>query len=584
MNDLPGVIEQLVTRVESLERRVSTLERQSVAPAPSAAPQPAIAQPAAITAPATALEPISTFSVLGRAMLGIAGAYLLRAAAQSNLLPSQVAAAIAIPYAVAWLVFAVRARAGAWFPATVYSAASALILAPMLWELTFRFQIIAAPAAAAVIAVYVSAATILALTLASPRTLAPVLWVANLAAVFLALSLFFVARSTTPFIAVLLLMLALAAYVESRNHAPGIRSLTALAASTAIWAAVYVYISPPNTRPDFPSLNPAVLIVPAFILFALFLASVVDNTVAQRHRISIFEIIQTVIAFLLAAVALDAFGPQSSLIFFGILCLILAAAGYAAVYLYFDRAPAPRNYRVFSTWSAALVIIGSALCLPGALKTPCFGLAAVAAIALGSRFNRFVLVFHGAAYLAATAAASGLALYTLHALAGALPAAPSWSIFVALVFAIACYFLMRHPAIASWQQQTLLLLVAALVTCAAAALVIHGLISLAALRFQPGPHHLAFFRTLSLCAAALALAWAGARLTRVELTRIANAALVLLAVKLVAEDLRHGHLAYISASIFLYALTLIAVPRVSRLARNSCPTPAAPPTAPSASL
>ena len=33
---------------------------------------------------------------------------------------------------------------------------------------------------------------------------------------------------------------------------------------------------------------------------------------------------------------------------------------------------------------------------------------------------------------------------------------------------------------------------------------------------------------------------------------------------LVTDDLRHGHLGYIAASIFLVALTLIAAPRVAR--------------------
>lgn len=566
MNDLPGVIEQLVARIQALERRVSALEHRPAAPAPSTAPQPAAAPPAAIPA-APALESASAFSVLGRAMLGIAGAYLLRAAAQSNLLPSQVAAAIAIPYAIAWLVFAVRTRAGLWFPATVYSATSALILAPMLWELTFRFQVLAAPGAAVVVAVYIAAAA----ALAWRRNLTPVFWVANAAAVLIALSLFFAARSTVPFVTVLLFMLALAAVAESRNRAPGLRSLNVLAASAAMWAAIYVYISPPNTRADYPILAPPALIVPAFTLFAIYLASVVYSTVIRRRQITTFEIILTVIAFLLAAVALDAFGPPAAAVIFGVLCLILAAAGYSAVYLFFDRAPAPRNYRVFSTWSAALVLTGCAFALPAALEILCFGLAAVAAIALGARFSRFVLVFHGVAYSAAAAAASGLAAYILHALAGALPATPSWPNYLALTAAFLCYAAMPHPLKPSWQQQTLQFLTAALVIGAAAALLVHSLMGLLALHIQPGPHHLALFRTLSICAAALALAWTGARFGRIELTRIANAALVLLAVKLIAEDLRHGHLAYIAASIFFYALTLIAVPRVSRLARKSRP-------------
>jgi hypothetical protein len=71
-----------------------------------------------------------------------------------------------------------------------------------------------------------------------------------------------------------------------------------------------------------------------------------------------------------------------------------------------------------------------------------------------------------------------------------------------------------------------------------------------------------------MCVAALALVYGGARWRRAELARIAHAALVLLVVKLFVEDLRHGHLAFIAASISLFALTLIAVPRVARHGRQ----------------
>jgi hypothetical protein len=583
MTDLPGLIEQLVARIDSLERRVSALEHQPASHIPLAS-HSASAAPAAISTPA-AVDSFSVFSVLGRAMLGVAGAYLLRAAADSNLLPIPFAAAIAILYAIAWLVLAVRTRAGAWFPSTVYAATSALILSPMLWELVFRFQIIAAPGAAAIVSVYLAAAT----ALAWRKNLATVVWVANLASVLISLSLFFATRSTLPFIAALLLILLIAVAAETRNRAPGLRALAVLAASSAIWAAVYVYISPPATRSDYPLISPAVLILPAFSLFVIYLASVAHNTIARHHRITIFEVILTIEAFLLAAVTLIAFGPPYSLVLFGIFCLALAAAGYAAVYFFFDRAPLPRNYRVFSTWSAALVLTGCALSAPAALQSASFSIAAVSAAFLGARFSRFVLLFHGAIYLAAAAAASSLAAYIFHALTGALPAAPSPSIYITFLAAILCYSVVPRSAESSWKHQTLQFLTAALFICAASALLVHSSIALLALHIAPGPHHLAFFRTLSLCLAALALAWAGARFSRVELTRIANLALVLLAVKLIAEDLRHGRLAYIAASIFFYALTLIAVPRVSRQAQKSrathtsaatgIPPPAVPPAA-----
>lgn len=565
MNEHPGAIDQLIARVESLEHRVSALEHHTVTAASEAAPESVAAQTAAPGPAAAGIESASVFSVFGRAMLGIAGAYLLRAAAQSNLLPDAVAAAIGIPYAIVWIVFAVRARAGAWFPAIVYSATSALILAPMLWELVFRFRILAPAGAAAVIAVYICAGTVLAWR----NHFTPVLWVTNITSVLIALSLFFASRSSLPFIAVLLLMLCLAEFAEARNRASGLRALNALAASVAIWAAIYVYISPPAARPDYPPLAPGALIVVAFGFFAIYLASVVHNTMILQKRITAFEIVLTMMGFLLATVALDAFGPPSALLFFGVLCLLLAAGGYAAVFLFFDRAPAPRNYRVFSTWSAALALAGGAIALPEAAQAVCFGSAAVVATALGTRFSRFVLVFHGAAYLAAAAATSGTAVYIVHALAGALPGAPSWTIYLALVLALGCYAALPRSAQPSWQEQTVHFFTALLTICAAAALAVHAFMGVTALRIEPGPHHLAFFRTLSVCAATLALAYAGARLDRAELARIANVALVLLAVKVVTEDLRHGHLAYIAASIFLFALTLIAVPRVARMARRS---------------
>ena len=81
----------------------------------------------------------------------------------------------------------------------------------------------------------------------------------------------------------------------------------------------------------------------------------------------------------------------------------------------------------------------------------------------------------------------------------------------------------------------------------------------------PEAHHLAFIRTLTLCAAALALAYGGAHWRRVELTRLGYALLVLVAVKLVLEDLRHGHLEFVAASTFVFALTLFAVPWLARI-------------------
>jgi hypothetical protein len=172
--------------------------------------------------------------------------------------------------------------------------------------------------------------------------------------------------------------------------------------------------------------------------------------------------------------------------------------------------------------------------------------------------------FHGAAYLMAAAAVSGLLGYLVQALAGTLPGAPGWGVCLVSACAALCYAAIPPRRGEPWKPQVLHILFASLAAGAVMALLVQGLAGLLALKLIPGAHHLAFIRTLTLCAAALALAFSGAHWRRLELTRIGYATLVLVAVKLVAEDLRLGHLEYIAASIFLFALTLIAVPRVAR--------------------
>jgi hypothetical protein len=184
---------------------------------------------------------------------------------------------------------------------------------------------------------------------------------------------------------------------------------------------------------------------------------------------------------------------------------------------------------------------------------------------LAVRMSCVTLEWHGTFYLAAAAVSCGLLEYSFQALAGTMPAKIAWSIFLVSGCALFCYAVARERDGESWQEQILHLLPAVLAFCAASALAAHGLLRLLALQITPGVFHVAFIRTLILCAIALVLAFAGARWHRLEMRRIAYAALGVLALKLLFEDLRHGRLEFIAASIFLFALTLIAVPRLARV-------------------
>jgi hypothetical protein len=190
----------------------------------------------------------------------------------------------------------------------------------------------------------------------------------------------------------------------------------------------------------------------------------------------------------------------------------------------------------------------------------CLGLAAIAATIFAPRL---ALRFHGLVFLIAAAVASGLLEYSFQALAGAMPVRLDASVCIVSACVFLCYAAGKHLPEEDWKPQLLQLATAALAVFALAALLVQGLLWLSALRITPSAPYVAFIRTLVLCGVALALAFAGSRWRRVELTRIAYAALGLVAVKLLFEDLHLGHLEFIAAAIFLFAITLIAVPQMA---------------------
>ncbi len=550
MDLLPDALEQLTARLEALERRVLLLEQPASQPV---APELA---PAAVEEPAIALSG-SFFSVLSKALMGIAGAYLLRAVAESGLLPRPLIAALAILYALLWLVAAARTPVEAWLAGAIYAGTSALILAPMLWELTLSFKLLSASAAAALLAVFVLAAT----ALAWKQDRAPVYWTANATAAAAALALSVATHAMLPFLAALLLLALIAELAAGRNHQSSLRPLIAVAADLAVWALIFIYASPQSTRMEYPLLSAAELLLPCCLLFPVYAASIVFRCVQQGRQISVFESGQAIIAFLLAASSILFFVPIFGAMLLGLLCLMLSVASYAAVFLRFSHAAEERNFHIFALWAASLLLAGSYLILPPAWLPAFLGLAAMAA---SVSVFRTAINLHGLAFLLAAAAASGLFNFILDALAGSLPASFSCNLCLVSAFSMAGYGLSARRPAESLLRQSINLATASLALFALAALLVEGLLRLAALRFTPEAPAIAFTRTLVLCTAAFALSWAGSRWRRAELLRLAYATLGLIAVKLLLQDLPLGNLGLIAASIFLFAVALLALPRLAR--------------------
>jgi hypothetical protein len=562
MNDLPDEIERLRNRLEALEQRVDALEHPPAAdwPHPLAEVESALAAASAAVEPPA--QPGNLFPVLGKALLGIAGAYVLRAVEETSALPRLTVAAAGIAYAFLWLIWAARVRGGPRFTSSIYAGTSALILAPMLWELTLRFNVLPAAAAAVVVCGFALAA--FALAAFTPRDLKPVVRVACAAAAALALGLAIASHILLPFVVVLLILGAVFEFVPGCDRVPEAGALVALAADAAIWILIYVYFAGQTAHEGYPALSRGALLAPGIAVFALYAASVGVKTVLCARPIAVFAIIQAVLAFLLASVSLADFGQPAGLAILGVACLVLSPVCYAMVFTVFARAPNSRNAAVFAAWAAALLLAGSFLRLPPLILIPLLGAAALAAVGLSRRERWAVFEFYGMVFLLAAAAASGLLTFLASALVGTPSGAPAVGVWLIAMCAVLCYALGRPIGDKQWTAQALRLGFAALAAGAVTALLVDGLIALVALRVMPAAHHLALIRTVTLCAAALVLVSGGAHRQRRELTRLGYAALALVAIKLVTEDLRHGHLAYIAAAIFLLAFTLIAAPRVAR--------------------
>ncbi|HUI42045.1 MAG TPA: hypothetical protein VL523_08760 [Terriglobia bacterium] len=560
MDDLHDAIAQLARSLESLELRVHALEHplQMQPPVPARAASPAAAAHAAAAVPDT--QGAGVFSVLGKSMLGIAGAYLLRALAESATFPREAVVAIAIAYAAMWLVAATRLAAEAWFESIAYASTSAVILIPMLWELTLRFGFLPTALTAGVLGAFVIFASVLAWN----RHFAAVASMAHASGSVAALVLAISTHDLAPFIVALLAMAAVSEYCAARHHGLRVRALVAAAADVAVFALIYTYSSPANAHPDYKPISGALLPAYGLVLLVIYGASANAQTMLRRRPITFFETTQALIAFLLAAWGTLSFWPGAGATVLGILCLTSSAAGYPATFACFGDTRERLNYHVYTTGTVALFLAGSYISLPPVWLPVCLSTAAIVATLLGVRTKRLTLVFHGLAYLAAAAFSSGLLAYAFRAIAGRFPPSPPWIVLTVSLCAVLCYAAAGRMRGEQWWHRCLYLFSLALAVCVAAALVVWVLVRVTAAGTIPAASHIAVIRTLTICAIALGLAYSASRWQRMEMLWMAYATLAFVASKLLFEDLRHGHLGFTAASIFLYAVTLLLVPRLAR--------------------
>jgi hypothetical protein len=555
-------LERLNERIQELERRVSALEGQPEKLTPSVdyslqRPRP----PATWRGFPPAEVPGGAVPVLGKAVLGIAGAYLLRAIAESGAIPKLPILLIAIFYAGLWMVWAVRTHAANRFASIAYAVTSALILCPLLWESTVRFQVLAPAFAAFVLVAFV----VLALTLSWKRNLQLIPWIATLSAVITALALIIAIHELVPLTAALLAIALITEAAACLEHRLSLRAIPAIAADFSVWLLVYILTSSDGIPEGYHASSPTTLTLLCLSLLAIYGGSFAIRTFALRRQLTALEIGQGIAAFVLAFFGVMRATQTSAAPALGVLALLLAAVCYWGALSRFTDETFARNRRVSATYAAALLLAGSYLLFSANLRVPFLSLAAVATAFLYARTNKLSLGLHASFYLAAAALASSLPIWIAAALAGTVPSAPEARVWILATSAALCYFFGSRPMPAALPKRRLLwVLPAALVGFTAASVVVVAIVWLATSHVDFSPSRLSVVRTIVNCALALSLGFLGSRWQRLELGWVAYAAVAFGTLKLLFEDLRFGNAASLVVSLLFYGLVLILLPRLTR--------------------
>ena len=343
--------EALEREVRSLTERVAFLEQHTGLSA-LAAP-PAIAPEIPSTHPLAEMP--GFLPIVGRALLGLAGAYLLRALTESGTLSPKVGIVAGIVYALLWLGGAARSPVTERLKTAIHSLTAVLVLCPLLWEATVRFHAIGPWTAAAVLLAFAT----FGMAISWRKSLLIVSTFATLAALGTAAALLLATHDVLPFT---FLFLAVAAAIEASaclGHSLGERWLGATAADLAVLLATWLVTNERGLPPGYAPIPHAWLLTAQVALLTIYLSSTIVRTLFRGFSFTGFETAQCAVAF---AISLSG-GLQMAPVMAAVM-LVCAAACYLVSFAMLERQGASsRNFYTYSTFGILLALAGSRILL-----------------------------------------------------------------------------------------------------------------------------------------------------------------------------------------------------------------------------
>lgn len=562
LSRLAADLETLSRSVRAMERRLAQVERAlaGVASAPGPTPFAPGSEPlhdvrAVRDAAGVAGPTHSHTALLGRSLVVLGGAYLLRSLTDSNVLPIPVGIALGFVYACVWLIVADRSRTAA--DATYHTITSTLIGLPILWEASFRFSLVGPPLGALALAVF----TALALVVAARRRLQVIAWIPTIGAMLLALALAVATRgfiSYASFLIVLGVVTVWFGYVFDWIY---LRWPVAFAANLVM---IGIAGRGAAGQDVLPGLALQILIVAGYI------ASFATRTLVLGRGVIPFEVTQSVLALVIgfggAVYVTAATGANVSGL--GLAALALGGLSYGVAFAFVEGRQPARNFVFYSSLALTFVLVGAVIAFGPETASALFALLAVSAGILARQVSRVSLSVHCAAYLWAGALASALASDAGHALVA--PVTSAWHtiniagavVFSATLFCVACPMRLAGPSTGHRAARATMIALALFTTAGALVMLCGPLFARAGASSDAGA--LAALRTTVLVVLALVLSWALSRGRLPEARWLISPLLIAIGLRLIMDDLPNGRATTLFVAFAVYGTALIVAPRLAR--------------------
>lgn len=569
-------LQAVESRLDELERwRESVLARQAsrenepVAspPAPSARPVVPASPPDAVPEDAAPLPAVEfDLSLVGRLLIVLGGAFLLRAITESGVLSPVVGVSLGLAYALAWIVVALR-HAVSRTSAAYHGLAAVLASYPLIFEAVRKFDVLGAWSSAAALALAIASWGLLVWR----KRLHGIAWTATLGAMGTSVLLMAETSAMIPFVWVLIGLGVATLWMGYHLKWHFLRWPVAAFLDALLLFMAFLVVT---GRSD---IEPAVAMAAGCGAFAAYLASFVLRNLVRERSIVRFEVAQTLAAVVtaLGGAMWIAVVRQTLELPLGIALLAIAAASYAASFVFIPRHfTSPGNFFFYSSLALVLVLAGGSLVTGEMPVDALWSAFALTAAWFAGRYEKPVLAMHCAIYLVAGLVGSGLVQAGFRTLV--LAPTGAWDvpwpgavlILVTALFAAGIHPIERKGSFAIWSFAKALILT---VLAWASATMLMALVGRALHGETPDAALVSFERTAILSGLTIVAALVARHATLSPGRTVANILMVALAMKLLWDDLRAGTALTMFLSFACVGLALIVATKLKKRSGSLVP-------------